>query len=125
MARHYSTTPTHDARHCGHVSRSESRTIKAAAVWHEVTTDDPTYTLPTLPSAVLAVLDAMRGGMRCADLGTVADTAAWLDDATDAQTVDGWLALPATPAAARAYGSDAHGLAFLLPLLTPRAGVTA
>lgn len=118
--RSYSNTPRHDARHCGHVSRSESRTIKTAAVWFEVLAEEPEFPLPVLPPAVLAVLDAMRAGVACADLGAIAVVQEWFDDALDAQTVDGFVALPATPAAAGAYaGTKAApcGLEFLLPLL--------
>lgn len=119
------TTPTHDARHCGHVSRSESATVKRAAILAECVTTVPGFVLPAgEPVAVLAVVEALLTGAACSVVGTLATLAGWEGDASVWADESGqaWLTLPSTPEGARAYGATATGLAFLLPALSTVVG---
>lgn len=76
------TTPRHDGRHCGHVARSESPTVKRAAILAECLATVPGFTLPQgEPVAVLAVVEAITSGAPCNTLGEVAALAEWHGEA--------------------------------------------
>ena len=91
------TTPRHDGRHCGHVARSESPTVKRAAILAECLAEVPGFTLPQgEPVAVLAVVEAITAGTPCDTLGEVAALAEWHGDALAWQDHhgDAFLLLP-------------------------------
>lgn len=90
-------TPTHDARHCGHVGRSESPTVKRAAILAECLRTVEGFALPEgEPVAVLAVVEAILAGVPCDLLGYVSDLSGWHGMATEWADLhgDAWLTLP-------------------------------
>jgi hypothetical protein len=115
-----STTPTHDARHCGHVMRSSSPTVKRAAILAECEATITGWVRPTgETTAVLAVVEAILAGVSCSTLGALAGGLSWEADATEWADEQGhsFLTLPATPKASQSYGGQATGLSYLLPFL--------
>jgi hypothetical protein len=104
--RNASTTPTHDARHCGHVARSESAAVKRARILFECEATVPDFTVPAdEPAAVMALLVAMRAGVACDQVARLVATTEWYGMAAEWAEIHDELWF---------VGPDA-GLASLLP----------
>lgn len=66
------TTALHDARHCGHVGRSESPYVKRASILFACEQEIPAFEIPANePAPVMALLAAMRRGVECEALAEV------------------------------------------------------
>lgn len=103
------STPRHDGRHCGHVSRSDSPTVKRAAILAECVATVEGFTLPTgEPVAVLAVVEAILSGAPCDSLAPLVAVVEWHAVATEWADLhaEAWLTLPTD-----------GGLSALLPLM--------
>lgn len=84
------TTPTHDARHCGHVARSESAAVKRARILFECEREVPGFTTPAdEPSSVMALLSAMRQGVGCDRLAHLVSLTEWHAAATEWADAEG------------------------------------
>jgi hypothetical protein len=92
------STPTHDARHCGHVGRSESAAAKRALILRECEVQVEGFTVPAdEPADVMALLAVMRAGATCDRVAEVVALVEWHGVALDYADATGepWLVAPA------------------------------